>query len=322
MLAIPVIQVTKDQEHHLHLQLVSGERGLSRKITIPRIQKPGLALTGDISGIHSGRIQVLGEAELAYLQSLSPAKRRGVLCQICAIEITCFIVTCNAIPPEPLPALCEERSIPLLKTHLLTSTFINRVTRLLEDHLTASTCIHGVLLDVFGIGVLILGKSGIGKSELALDLVLRGHRLVADDIVNIKKRPPATLYGMGSEIIKYHMEIRGLGIINIKDLFGIASIRDRKLIEVVVELEDWNPRADYDRLGVEEQQYTLLDVHLPYMRIPVRPGRNLSTIIEVAARNQLLKLAGHYSAREFQEQLNREIMAKQETKQSTWEILE
>jgi HPr kinase/phosphorylase len=256
------------------------------------------------------------------LTSIKPKERQQIFQKICARDITCFVITCNAPAPPPLDALCDEHHIPLFRTHLLTSTFINRVTRFLENHLTASTCIHGVLLDVFGVGILIIGKSGIGKSELALDLVLRGHRLVADDIVNIKKRPPATLYGMGSEIIKYHMEIRGLGIINIKDLFGIAAIRDRKLIEVVVELQEWDPRAEYDRLGIDEQKYTLLDVHLPFMQIPVRPGRNITTIIEVAARNQLLKLAGHYSAREFQEQLNREIRADREPRQSVWEMLE
>lgn len=306
----------------MHLQLLAGERGLSKKITIPRIQKPGLALTGDVSGIHTGRIQVLGKSEIAYLEQLKVAERRKILDAICAsIDVTCFVVTANLVPPTPLAEACEQHHIPLFRTHLLTSTFINRVTRFLEDHLTASTCIHGVLLDVYGIGILIIGKSGIGKSECALDLVLRGHRLVADDIVNIKKRPPAQLYGAGSEIIKHHMEIRGLGIINIKDLFGVAAIRDRKLIEVVVELMEWDPRAEYDRLGIEEQKYTLLDVYVPYMQVPVRPGRNITTIIEVAARNQLLKLGGHHSAREFQERLNQEILS-QHQEQSIWEMLE
>ncbi len=322
MLAIPIIQLAKDEDHQLHVQLVAGERGLSKKITIPRIQKPGLALTGDVSGIHPGRIQVLGKSEVTYLQQLTTAARRKIIDSICTtIDVTCFVVTSNLDIPTPLQKACEQNHIPLFRTHLLTSTFINRVTRFLEDHLTASTCIHGVLLDVFGVGILIIGKSGIGKSECALDLVLRGHRLVADDIVNIKKRPPAQLYGTGSDIIRHHMEIRGLGIINIKDLFGVAAIRDRKLIEVVVELMEWDPRAEYDRLGIEEQKYTLLDVHVPYMQVPVRPGRNITTIIEVAARNQLLKLGGYHSAREFQERLNQEILAQRQ-EQSVWEMLE
>lgn len=322
MLAIPVIQLAKDRDHQMHLKLLAGERGLSKKITIPRIQKPGLALTGDTSGVHAGRIQVLGESELTYLSSLAAEPRQVVLTAICQVDVTCFVITCGAATPVPLKELCDTHDIPLFQTHLLTSTFINRVTRFLEDHLTASTCIHGVLMDVFGVGMLVIGKSGIGKSEVALDLILRGHRLVADDIVNIKKRPPATLFGMGSEIIKYHMEIRGLGIINIKDLFGIAAIRDRKVVEVVVELQEWDPRAEYDRLGTEERKYTLLDVHLPYIQIPVRPGRNITTIIEVAARNQLLKVGGHHSAREFQEQLHRQLMSQRDPRSSVWEILE
>lgn len=322
MLAIPVIQLAKDAEHQLHLTLVTGDAGLAKKITIPRIQKPGLALTGDVANLHPGRIQVLGRPELHYLDGLTPAERKRIVQRICGVDVTCFVVTGNQPVPPLLDAACRTAAIPLFRTHLLTSTFINRVTRFLEDRLTAATVLHGVLMDVFGIGVLLIGKSGIGKSECALDLILRGHRLVADDIVNIKKKPPATLYGLGSEIIKYHMEIRGLGIINIRDLFGIAAIRDRKLIEMVCELAEWDPRVEYDRLGVDEKKYTLLDVHVPFIQIPVRPGRNITTIIEVAARNQLLKMGGHYSAREFQEHLNREILAQRPTLQSVWEMLE
>ena len=227
------------------------------------------------------------------------------------VDIACMVITRSAPAPKSLLQMCRSHGIPLLRTKLLTSTFVNRATRFLDESLAATTCIHGVMLDVFGVGILIVGKSGIGKSECALDLVLRGHRLVADDIVNVRKRPPSTLYGMGSEIIKYHMEIRGLGIINIRDLFGISAVRDRKVIEIVIELSDWNPEMEYDRLGLEEHRYTVLDVSLPLIQIPVRPGRNLSAIIEVAVRNHLLKLGGYHSAREFQEKLSAEIMASE-----------
>jgi HPr kinase/phosphorylase len=166
---------------------------------------------------------------------------------------------------------------------------------------------HGVLLDVFGVGILLLGKSGIGKSEIALDLIMRGHRLVADDIVDVKRTAPESVYGAGSEIIKHHTEIRGLGIINIKDLFGVAAVRDRKKIELVIELVEWDPHREYDRLGVEERFFSVVGVDLPLSTIPVRPGRNITTLIEVAARNHLLKLQGHHSAKEFAEQLNRAI---------------
>jgi len=177
----------------------------------------------------------------------------------------------------------------------------------LEDVLTAQTSMHGVLLDVFGVGILLLGKSGIGKSEIALDLVMRGHRLVADDIVDVRRRTADSVVGAGSDIIKHHMEIRGLGIINIKDLFGVAAIRDRKKIEIVLELVEWDPSVEYDRLGIEDRKFRILDVEIPMLIVPVRPGRNMTTIVEVAARNHLLKEQGHHSAREFQDKLNRAI---------------
>ncbi|MBI4211186.1 MAG: HPr(Ser) kinase/phosphatase [Deltaproteobacteria bacterium] len=325
MFSIPVIHLLKDASHELHLKLIAGKEGLKKRITIPRIQKPGLALVGNISNLHPGRIQVLGKAEINYLSSLKKADRNRITEKMCCCDIACFIIT-RQLPvlPEMVKA-CDRHDIALLSTHLLTSTFVNRASRFLDETLSASTCIHGVLLDVFGVGVLLIGKSGIGKSECALDLVLRGHRLVADDIVNVKKKPPATLFGTGSEIIKHHMEIRGLGIINIKDLFGISAVRDRKFLEIVVELLEWDPTAEYDRLGVEEQRYTLLDVDVPLIQIPVRPGRNLSAIIEVAVRNHLLKLGGYHAAREFQERLSKEITAvdeKQKREEQMMELLE
>jgi HPr kinase/phosphorylase len=227
------------------------------------------------------------------------------------INIACIIITRNADAPKELTDMCMKNNIPLMRTKLLTSTFVNRATRFLEESLADSTCMHGVLMDIFGVGILLVGKSGIGKSECALDLVLRGHRLVADDIVNIRKRPPSTLYATGSEIIKHHMEIRGIGIINIRDLFGISAVSDRPVIEIVTELAEWNPDIEYDRLGLEDHRYSILDVNLHFIQIPVRPGRNLSAIIEVATRNHLLKLGGYHSAREFQERLSLEILSSE-----------
>ncbi len=312
MLNIPVIKLLKETEHRLHIELLTGQQGLDKKIAIPCIQKPGLALTGDVSNLHPGRIQVLGKTEINYISSLDATKQREVMESIGSVDIACIVLTRNSEPPKAMLKMCQERNIPLMKTKLVTSTFVNRATRFLEESLAANTCIHGVLLDVFGVGILLVGKSGIGKSECALDLVLRGHRLVADDIVNVRKRPPSTLYGTGSEIIKFHMEIRGLGIINIRDLFGISAVRDRKVVEMVIELMDWNPDIEYDRLGLEEHRYTILDVRVPLIQIPVRPGRNLSAIIEVAARNHLLKLGGYHSAKAFQERLSAEILSNQE----------
>jgi HPr kinase/phosphorylase len=173
----------------------------------------------------------------------------------------------------------------------------------LEEKLASTASIHGVLMDVFGVGVLILGKSGIGKSECALDLILRGHRLVADDMVSIRKQLPSSLFGSGFDVIKHHMEIRGLGIINIRSLFGVEAIREKKKIDLVLELLEWDTTQEYDRLGFEEEKYTILEVELPMLKIPVTPARNLTTIIEVAARNHLLKLMGYDSALEFEKKL-------------------
>ncbi len=322
MISLQVADLLHDTEYNLSLQLVAGKKGLAKKITIPRIQKPGLALTGDISNLHSGRVQIFGKSEISYLRSLSPKNLSQVVKKICQVDLACMIVSRGNAIPEILIREADENHIPLFSSNLLTSTFVNRVAKFLEDKLTASTTLHGVLVDVFGVGILITGKSGIGKSECALDLILRGHRLVADDVVEIKKKPPATLKGMGTGIIKHHMEIRGLGIINIKDLFGVAATRDQKAIEIVVELVDWDPREEYDRLGVEEQTFNVLDVKVPYLKIPVRPGRNITTLVEVAARNHLLKIKGHFSAQEFQDRLNREILAQEKVNKTVWNALE
>jgi HPr kinase/phosphorylase len=307
MEATRVGALLEDRQFDLRLTLVSGKRGLSRKIASTRIQKPGLALAGFTDYLHKERLQVFGNTEMSYLRELPRERAAQVVSNFFAQQVACLVVTKGIeVPPEILAA-SEAHGVPVLSTSHLSSIFIESVQSYLEDILAVSTSLHGVLLDVFGVGILLLGKSGIGKSEIALDLVMRGHRLVADDIVDIKRRTPESVYGTGSEIIKHHMEVRGLGIINIKDLFGVAAIRDRKKIEIVLELVDWDPHVEYDRLGVEEKKFRILDVEIPVLIVPVRPGRNMTTIVEVAARNHLLKLQGHHSAREFQERLNRAI---------------
>lgn len=311
MLSITVSSLLHDTKHQLNIKLIAGKDGLTRRIYIPRIQKPGLALVGDVSNITPGRIQVLGKSEVKYLNSLSQKERETIFKAICQIDIACIILTRDNSPPQPLKDYCKKHKIPLFMTHLLTSTLVNRCTRFLEESLTTSTTIHGELMDIFGVGALIVGQSGIGKSECALDLILRGHRLIADDIVNVKRVPPSTLIGSGSEIIRHHMEIRGLGIINIRDLFGISAVSEEKEIEMVVELTEWNPKIEYDRLGIDEARYNLLDASIPFVQIPVRPGRNIAAIIEIAARNQLLKSAGHYSALQFKEKLDDAMLSNQ-----------
>jgi HPr kinase/phosphorylase len=306
--SVRVDSLLEAREAGLALELVGGRGGITRRISGPRVQKPGLALTGYTAYVHPERLQVLGLTEISYLRQAPPDQRRMGLEALCALEVSCIVVTRGLEVPAELVLAGDTHNVPVFSTPLMSSVFINRVTKWLEDRLSPTTSVHGVLIDVLGVGILLMGKSGIGKSEAALDLVLRGHRLVADDIVEIRKRPPDMIYGGGSEIIKHHMEIRGLGIINIKDLFGISAVRDAKKIELVVELVEWNEEEEYDRLGVEELRHSILDVAVPMLRVPIRPGRNITSIIEVAARNQLLKFQGKHSAREFQDRLNRALI--------------
>ncbi|MBW2511751.1 MAG: HPr(Ser) kinase/phosphatase, partial [Deltaproteobacteria bacterium] len=236
-----------------------------------------------------------------------PDKANENIKTLCSLGICCFIVTKSLVPPENLVLEVENHDIPLLRSHHQSSTFISLLTQYLEERLLAQTNVHGVLVDVLGVGVLLLGKSGIGKSECALDLIIRGHRLVADDIINVRLKLPAVLFGQGNDLLHYHMEIRGLGIINIKHLFGVAAIRERKKIDLVIELVEWQDGHEYDRLGLEEKTYELLGVELPLQIIPIRQGRNITTIVEVAARNQLLKEMGYHSAVEFEERLEQRM---------------
>ena len=305
--AVSIEELLREAGGDLGLVLRAGQAGLGRTIMVPRIQKPGLALAGYAEQLHRDRVQTLGATEIEYLKAAAPAARDLGIETVMAASPACVVVTRNLEPPAELVASADRHGVPLVLTHLVSAEFIAGVTLFLQAKLSPSTSIHGVLLDILGIGVLLLGKSGIGKSEAALDLVARGHRLVADDIVNIRRIGPKLIYGSGSGIIRHHMEIRGLGIINIQDLFGISAVRDVKKIELVIELSDWNQDAEYDRLGIDDEVYSILGEVLPLLRVPVRPGRNVATIIEVAARNQLLKLMGHHSAREFQDRLNQAI---------------
>jgi HPr kinase/phosphorylase len=307
MLSVKIEQLLIDRQQGLDLVLLAGRSGLSRRVTVPRIQKPGLALAGYPGQVDRGRVQILGASEIGYLSQLSLEKQTDGVDTLLALEPACVVVTRGLVAPGIVIDACERHGVGLLSTSLVSSVFIDRVTKFLEDKLAPSTSVHGVLLDVLGVGVLILGKSGIGKSEAALDLVMRGHRLVADDIVDIRKRQPDIIFGSGSEIIRHHMEIRGLGIINIKDLFGVSAVRDFKKVELVIELCEWSEDEEYDRLGLDERYYEVLEVALPLLRVPVRPGRTMTSIVEVAARNQLLKVQGHHSAREFQDRLNKAI---------------
>lgn len=288
----------------LCFELISGRGGLQRGLSTARIQKPGLLLTGLLEELHSDRIQIFGAAEIGYLKSLREEKLARSLKVVEKAKVPAIIVTRGIDPPGFLAGLCERNAIPLFKTTLTSSVLIDGVTKLLAERLAPTITLHGVIVDVLGVGILLMGKSGIGKSECALDLVSRGYRLVADDVVNIKRMPPSTLFGTASDLIRYHMEIRGLGIVNIKNLFGITAIREVKQMDMVIELVKWEPTSEYERLGFEESTYEVLGVELPYAKVPVSPGRSVASIVEVAARNQILKIMGHHSARHLKTTLD------------------
>lgn len=281
----------------LTLTLVAGRSGLHRLITSPSIQKTGLALAGFHEYLRPGRVLLFGESEVHYLATLTPDQRRSTLDTSLATGIPCLLITGD----EPLPAevaeAAEQAGVPLLTTTASTAAAMSRISALLEDRLAVRETVHGVLVDVLGLGVLMTGESGIGKSECALDLVVRGHRLVADDVVEIRRRSDAIVLGSCPELGRHHMEIRGIGLINIRDLYGIAATRGSKRVELVVHLERWSPEQPVDRLGIDDTVQDLLGVRIPLIRMPVAPGRNLSILVEVAARNQLLRARGIHAAR-------------------------
>jgi len=298
--------LTDRAAEHMDLTLFSGAGGLDNVINRPRIQKPGLALAGFLEYIHPGRIQVLGKSEFTFLSERPPAERGRIVAQVCREGGSCFILTSGLEPTPEMVEETERHSVPLIGTPLSSSAAIDHLTGYLEDRLAPRIVVHGVLLDVYGLGVLLLGDSGVGKSECALDLVVRGHRLVSDDVVEMKRKG-TTLVGTGPELTRYHMELRGVGIVNVKDLFGVAAVRLTKFVEYVIRLDPWRAGKRYDRLGLDERSHEILGIELPYVEMPVGPGRNLAVLIEVAARNHLLKRKGYHPARELARRLGERI---------------
>ena len=291
----------------LALKLIVGDDGLDRPIAKPRVQKPGLAFAGYYEYIKPWRVQIIGDSEIKYLQSLPPRLREKRVRDIAALDVSCFIVTKGITPIEEFRHECEKRGVPLFSTPAMSSSSITRTTYFLEETMAPRVTLHSGLLDVYGIGVLLLGDSGIGKSECALDLIYRGHRLIADDLVVVRRHPNDVLLGYSNDLLRHHMELRGIGIIDIKDLFGVSATRDVKPIDLVVKLEKWVEGAEYDRLGIVGETYELLGVSKPYVRLPVASGRNLALLVEIAARNHLMKLQGYDSARAFTERIDEQI---------------
>lgn len=274
------------------LRLLGGKAGLRNLIDRSRVQRPGLALTGFTRYLSPGRVQILGGSESSYLKTLSVKQRAAVLHRLMARELCCIVVTRDLEVPPELRRESDRRGIPVLATALDSTPFIKRLTEFLEDRLARTGRLHGVLIDVLGVGVFIRGDSGIGKSECGLELVDRGHRLVSDDAVDIKATTQGLL-GASPQPTRDHMEIRGLGILNIQDLYGVSAVSPEQTIDLVVRLEKWNPRKAYDRLGLHRETESILDVELPLLRLPVAPGRNVALLVELAAKNLLLRARGH-----------------------------
>lgn len=284
----------------LDLKCIAGRRGLPRAITVPEINRPGLALSGFYESFASNRVQLFGRGEVAYLQKLHKEKKTESIRNFFRSQMPCCIFTYNLEPTEDFREIAEESCCPLLQTDLTSNEFSSRIIRVFSNQFAPHQTLHGVLVEVYGIGILLNGHSGVGKSETALELVERGHRLVADDIIEIRCVNGNTLLGRGANtMISHHMEIRGLGIINISQLYGVGAIRDQKEVQLIVQLEDWNSGKAYDRLGTEQKFQELLGVKVPVIEIPVRPGRNLPIIIEAAAMNERLKNMGYNSAKDF-----------------------
>ncbi len=287
----------------LDLRCIGGRRGLPRAITIPEINRPGLALCGFYDGFANNRVQLFGNGETKYLEKiLAEDNEKGIESVATFFEknVPCCIFTYNLDPPQAFIELAEKYSCPILQTSHPSTDFSNRISRAFSNVFAPKRTMHGVLVEVYGIGILLTGHSGVGKSETALELVERGHRLVADDIIEIRCVNGNTLLGRGANsTISHHMEIRGLGIINISQLYGVGAIRNQKEVQLVVKLEDWDSSKTYDRLGTEQNYQEILGVKIPLITIPVKPGRNLPIILEAASMNERLKDMGYNSAKDF-----------------------
>ncbi len=302
----------------LGLDLLAGEVGLSRRIPKPEVHRPGLSLAGYLKGFASARILVVGSQEIEYLKELDPTLKTQRLRAIFTPTTPAVIVARGCRPPKEMIELCEKSSIPLFRANLTATHLLSRITFLLLEEFSPSVTLHGTLVEVFGVGVLIKGESSVGKSEAALGLIERGHRLISDDIVRVKKKEDSNLVGSGPELTRHLMEIRGIGIINVAHLYGAVCVRPDKVLDIVVNLEEWDDRHFYDRVGLDEKSIDILGVSVPYCLLPVKPGRDVVLLLETIALNQRLKKMGYHSAKEFNAKLL-EVIARRQKKGSVHE---
>jgi len=303
---VPTVTVEKfylDHAEALQLKLVAGGAGLSHKILEGSVNRPGLALAGFFNYFAFKRVQVIGGAENQFLKSLPESETPERIEAMLQRKIPCLVFARNITPTPRIEEICDKLQVPLFRTKMTTMKFINSATIALEMEFAPTISEHGSMVDILGVGVLIRGESGIGKSESVLALLERGYSLVSDDITRIRLMEGRELIGTSSEMTRYHMEIRGLGIINVPAVFGVASVRDEKRINLVVTLMDWTKMDDIERTGIDQQTYAILGIQIPHVTIPVRPGRDIARLIEVGALDQKLKSLGHNAAREFNDRL-------------------
>ncbi|HYJ80527.1 MAG TPA: HPr(Ser) kinase/phosphatase [Longimicrobiaceae bacterium] len=303
---LTVDELLRTKKDSLALELLTDGRGLQREVRTPDISSPGLVLTGYTERFPADRMQVLGETEISFLESLDDDRRHGAIEAFLSFTIPVIFITKSQEAPEPLLELANQIGTPVIRTELKTAEFYTRIKPFLEERFAPTTTMHGSLADVYGVGLLFVGSSGVGKSEAVLDLVERGHRLVADDLVYVSRRGHEILIGKGHDEQRHHMEIRGVGIIDVQKLFGIRAIRLQKRIEVVVQLEVWDVDAQYDRTGLDPTYIDVLGVQIPQVTIPLVPGKNITVVCEVVAMNHLLKYSGVDSAADF----NRRLQAR------------
>ncbi|GLC89848.1 HPr(Ser) kinase/phosphatase [Lysinibacillus piscis] len=302
-----VVIYTRDIMEKFNLELLAGEEGIGRTIVTSDISRPGLEMAGYFTHYPANRVQLLGTTELSFFEMLPADVKLERMRLLCSQDTPAIIISRDLEVPTELLQAANEKHVPVFKTHMTTTKFSSKLTNYLEGRLAPTTAVHGVLVDVYGIGILILGQSGVGKSETALELVKKGHRLVADDCVEIRQESENLIIGSPPPLLEHLLEIRGVGIIDIMTLFGASAVRPYKRVTLVIELETWDPEKMYDRLGLEEEKMKIIDTDLTKMTIPVRPGRNVSVIIEVAAMNYRLKRMGINAAEEFTRRLDEVI---------------
>lgn len=295
----------------LNLELMAGKKGMDRLIRHPEVQRPGLSISGYLKHFFSRRFIVFGKVEIAYLKDLDPPTRTERLSAVITNLTPAVIVARNFRPPKELIKICEENNVPLFQSSMMTMNLISKMTFILNEEFSPSMTCHGTLVEAFGMGILIQGDSSVGKSEAALGLIERGHRLISDDMVRIRVRESTYLEGSGPELTRHLLEIRGIGIINVAHLYGAVCVRDDKKIDLVVKLEEWDDRHFYDRIGLDEKTIDLLGMPIPYHLLPVKPGRDVVLLIETIALNHRLKEMGYHSAKEFNAKLLDTITRKQ-----------